>query len=252
MNNIFDAHAHYDDEWFNEDRERLFEAMADEGVAGIVSSAVDLSSAEINRAYSEQYSFMYFTAGIHPENLQNIPHNYRERIAELYSHKKCVAIGEIGLDYHWDIPRDLQKNIFIEQLRLADELNAPVVVHDREAHGDVMELLKKYRPKGLVHCFSGSAEMLREVMKIGMYISVGGVVTFKNARRSVECVKEVPLDRLLLETDAPYLSPVPNRGKRNDSRNIVYTAEKIAQLRDMTTQQILNITAQNARKLYSV
>lgn len=250
--NIFDAHCHYDDDWFNEDREELLSNLPEYGIAGAVCNAVDLISAETIKAYAEEYPYIYYTAGFHPENLEDIPADYKEGIARFLEHKKCVAIGEIGLDYHWDIPKALQLKMFEEQLILARELDVPVVVHDREAHGDTMDLLRKYKPKGLMHCFSGSVELMREVMKLGMSISLGGVVTFKNARHSVECAKEVPIDRLLLETDAPYMSPVPLRGKRNDSRNIVYIAEKIAGLRGMNTQELLDVTADNARLLYGI
>lgn len=249
---IFDAHAHYDDAWFDEDRDELLKALPDEGVCGVVCNAVDLKSAEVLKGYSEKYPYIWFTAGFHPENLEDMPEDYLDGIKEYLKNEKCVAIGEIGLDYHWDIPRDLQKRMFEEQLRLAAELDVPVVIHDREAHGDTMELIRRYRPKGLMHCFSGSVELMREVIKLGMSISLGGVVTFKNARHSVECAAEVPLDRLLLETDAPYMAPVPFRGKRNDSRKIIYTAEKIAEIRGMTADEILDITADNARRLYNI
>ena len=249
---IFDAHAHYDDAWFDEDRDELLKALPDEGVCGVVCNAVDLKSAEVLKGYSEKYPYIWFTAGFHPENLEDMPEDYLDGIKEYLKNEKCVAIGEIGLDYHWDIPRDLQKRVFEEQLRLAAELDVPVVIHDREAHGDTMELIRRYRPKGLMHCFSGSVELMREVIKLGMSISLGGVVTFKNARHSVECAAEVPLDRLLLETDAPYMAPVPFRGKRNDSRKIIYTAEKIAEIRGMTADEILYITADNARRLYNI
>jgi TatD DNase family protein len=146
----------------------------------------------------------------------------------------------------------LQKKIFIEQIKLSRELDVPIIVHDREAHGDTMDILKEYKPKGLLHCFSGSVEMLKEVLKLGMSISLGGVVTFKNARHSVECAKYVPMDRLLLETDCPYLSPVPNRGKRNDSSNIIYVAEKIAEIKGLTAQQVLDITSHNAKAFYGI
>ncbi len=252
IKNIFDSHAHYDDAWFDEDREELLKILPENGVSGVVCNAVNLKSAEIIKGYAEKYPYIYFTAGFHPENLENMPENYLEKIAEYLKHEKCVAIGEIGLDYHWDIPKDLQNRVFEEQLRLSKELDVPVVVHDREAHGDTMDLLRKYKPKGLMHCFSGSVELMREVMKLGMSISLGGVVTFKNARHSIDCAREVPIDSLLLETDAPYMSPVPLRGKRNDSRNIVYVAEKIARLRDMDTQELLNITEENAKRLYNI
>lgn len=252
MANIFDAHAHYDDKWFDEDREELLRSLPEHGVSGVVCNAVDLNSAETIRGYSEKYPYIWFTAGFHPENLEDMPENYLTKITELLKHPKCVAIGEIGLDYHWDIPRDLQNRVFEEQLALSKELDYPVVVHDREAHGDTMELLRRYRPDGLMHCFSGSVELMREVLRLGMYLSFGGVVTFKNARHSVDCVREIPLDRLLLETDAPYMAPVPLRGKRNDSRNIIYTATKIAELRGMTTDEILAVTEDNAKRFYGI
>ena len=181
-----------------------------------------------------------------------MPENYLEQVAELLKHPKCVALGEIRLDYHWDIPRDLQKKVFEEQLILSKELDVPVVIHDREAHGDTMDLVRKYKPKGLMHCFSGSVELMREVMRLGMSISLGGVVTFKNARHSVDCAREAPLDRLLLETDAPYLSPVPYRGTRNDSRNIIFVAEKIAEIRGITTDEVLKATGENCKRLYDI
>lgn len=252
MNNIFDAHAHYDDSWFDDDRHKLLESLPSMGVCGVVNASVDIHTARLAVEYSKRYDFMYATVGYHPENLDNIPDDYLDMVAELLSDDKVVALGEIGLDYHWDIEKSLQKRVFEEQLKLAKELDVPVVVHDREAHGDTMELLKKYKPKGLLHCFSGSVEMLKEVIKLGMSISLGGTVTFKNARIPVEVASAAPIDRLLLETDAPYLSPVPNRGKRNDSSNIVYTAQRIAEIRGMDTQQLLDITRDNALRLYGI
>lgn len=252
MNNIFDSHAHYDDKWFDQDREQLLDVLPKSGVVAVVNNSVNIETAEFNKSLAEKYPYFYFTAGYHPENLENIPTDYLDKIQEFLKHPKCLALGEIGLDYHWDIPRDLQKKIFIQQIELSKKLDVPVIVHDREAHGDTMEILKKYKPKGLLHCFSGSVEMLKEVLKLGMSISLGGVVTFKNARHSVECAEYVPMDKLLLETDSPYLSPVPNRGKRNDSRNIVYVAEKIAEIKGLTTQEVLDITAENAKIFYSI
>lgn len=252
MNNIFDAHAHYDDDWFSDDREELLLSLPSKGVCGIVNAAVDLKTAEIARGFAEKYDYMYFTVGFHPENLEDMPDNYLEQIALMLRHEKAVALGEIGLDYHWDIEKNLQHRVFDEQLKLSKELDVPVVVHDREAHGDVMEKLRYYKPKGLLHCFSGSVEMLKEVLKLGMSISLGGTVTYKNARVPVEVAQFVPLDRLLLETDSPYLSPVPQRGKRNDSSNIIFTASKIAEIKGMSTQKLLDITAENARRLYGI
>lgn len=249
--NIFDAHAHYDDKWFDDDRFELLDGMQSRGVCGIVNNAVDLRTAKICIDYAEKYDFMYAAVGFHPENLTDLPDDYLESLARLAGHKKVVAIGETGLDYHWDIPKDLQKRVFEEQIRLALDLKKPLVVHDREAHGDTMDLLKRYKPKALIHCFSGSIEMMRECVKLGMYISLGGAVTFKNARRAVEIAEEVPIDRLLLETDAPYMAPVPFRGKRCDSSMIVCTAEKTAALRKMKTQELLDITRQNAEAFYN-
>lgn len=252
MKNIFDAHAHYDDKWFDEDRDTLLSSMKENGVSFIVNAAVDIPSTLKAIELSEKYDFIYSTAGFHPENLENLPEDYLEQIEKLSQHKKVVAIGEIGLDYHWDIPKDIQKKAFEEQLILSKNLDMPVVIHDREAHGDTMQILQNYMPKALLHCYSGSVEMMREYVKMGIYISLGGVVTFKNARQSVEVAKDVPLDRLLLETDAPYLAPVPNRGKRCDSSMILYTAQRIAEIKNMDVQELLDITAQNAKTFYNI
>ena len=252
MTNIFDSHAHYDDGWFDEDRDSVLGSLPQKGVCGIVNNSVDIENAKRVIALAEKYNYIYAAVGIHPENLENLPGDYLDQIARLTKHPKVVAVGETGLDYHWDIPREEQKRVFEEQLRLSLDLKMPIIVHDREAHGDVFDLLRKYRPNALVHCFSGSVELMREAVRMGLYISLGGVVTFKNARHSVEVASEIPLDRLLLETDAPYMAPVPFRGKRCDSSMIVFAAEKIAQLRNMTAQQVLDITAGNAKRFYSI
>ena len=252
LHNIFDAHAHYDDRWFDEDRRSLLSSMPQNGVSYVVNASVDLATAKTAIGYAERYPFLYACAGIHPENLDGLPDDYLAQLTELLKHPRVVALGEIGLDYHWDIPKAEQNRVFEEQLKLARELDVPVVIHDREAHGDVMGLVKKYQPKGLMHCYSGSVEMLKEVLKLGMSISLGGTVTFKNARVPVEVAQAVPLDRLLLETDAPYLSPVPFRGKRNDSTKIAYTAEKIAELRGIDPQELVDITTANAKRLYGI
>ncbi len=251
--NIFDAHCHYDDRWFNEDRKEVLDTLPKKGVTGIVTNATDLNNLKQVLSYCKEYDYIYGTAGIHPECLDTpLPEDYIQQIATASRNKKIVAVGEIGLDYHWDIPKDIQMKVVKEQLALAKDLDMPVVFHDREAHGDTMELLRYYKPQGLLHCFSGSVEMLKEIIKIGMYISLGGVVTFKNARVPLQVAKAVPMDRLVLETDAPYLAPVPMRGKRNDSTLIPYIAEKIGELRGMTAQQVLDITAENAKNLYSI
>ena len=252
MTNIFDSHAHYDDGWFDSDRDELLASLPDKGVCGIVNNSVDLNNAKTVLALAEKYPFIYAAVGIHPENLEGLPEDYLDQIAELTRHPKVVAIGETGLDYHWDIPKDAQNRVFEEQLRLSLELGMPIIVHDREAHGDTFDKLRKYRPNALVHCFSGSVELMREAVRMGLYISLGGVVTFKNARHSIEVASEIPLDRLLLETDAPYMAPVPFRGKRCDSSMIVYAAERIAALRGIGVQELLDITAENAKRFYRI
>lgn len=252
-NNIFDSHCHYDDEWFSEDRKAVLDTLPEKGVTAIVTNATDLKTLKQVEDFCNNYDYVYGTAGIHPECLEEpLPDDYLQQIAKATENKKIVAIGEIGLDYHWDIPKDIQMKVVKEQLSLANDLDMPVVFHDREAHKDTMELLRYYKPKGLLHCFSGSTEMLKEVMKLGMYISLGGVVTFKNARVPVEVAKAVPIERLLLETDAPYLAPVPMRGKRNDSSLIPYIAERIAEIKGLTPQEVLDITSENAKRMYNI
>lgn len=250
---IFDAHAHYDDDKFNDDREELLSSMPDRGVGYIVNAGVDIETSKWALKYSEKYNFIYSAVGIHPESANDLPKDYISQLENLASHKKAVAIGEIGLDYYWDtVPRDVQKQIFIEQLNLAKKMMLPVVIHDRDAHGDTMDILRKHKPQGLVHCFSGSVEMCKEIVKLGMCISLGGVVTFKNARHSVEVAEYIPLDRLLLETDAPYLTPVPFRGKRCDSSMIKFTAMKIAEIKGISMEKLINITTDNACRLYNI
>ena len=252
MHHIFDAHAHYDDAWFDADRDEVLTALPEKGVCGVVNNAVDLDSAARVIALAERYDHCYAAVGFHPENLESLPDDYLDRVAALTRHPKVVAVGETGLDYHWDIPKPLQQRVFREQIDLSLDLRMPIVVHDREAHGDVFDLLRRRRPKALVHCFSGSVELAREAVRLGCYISLGGVVTFKNARHSLEVASDIPLDRLLLETDAPYMAPVPFRGKRCDSSMIVYAAEKIAALRGIGVQELLDATCANAKRFYNI
>ena len=252
MKMIFDTHAHYDDKAFDSDREELLEKLFSESVGYIVNQGTDLKLSEYSIFLAEQYENMYCAVGIHPENITESSIDDIEKIERLAGHPKAVAIGEIGLDYYWDIPKEPQKVIFEKQLILANKLNMPVNVHDREAHGDVLEYLRKYKPKGILHSFSGSVEMAREIVKLGMYIGIGGVVTFKNARKSVEVVQDIPLERIVLETDCPYLSPVPFRGKRNHSGMIIYTAEKIAEIKNISVEEVLKETCENAKKVYNI
>lgn len=250
--NIFDAHAHYDDSWFDDDRDEMLKTLPQKGVCGVVNNAVDLQTAAKVIEFAENYDYFYAAVGYHPENIVGIPDDYLDKIAKLTQHPKVVAIGETGLDYHWDTPRDLQKRVFEEQIKLSLDLKMPLVVHDREAHGDTFDFLRRYKPHALVHCFSGSVELMREAVRLGCYISLGGVVTFKNAKHSIEVASEIPIDRLLLETDAPYMAPVPFRGKRNDSSKIIFAAEKIASLRNLGVQELLDITAENAKRFYNI
>ena len=253
MNNIFDSHAHYDDDRFAEDRDELLKRVFESGVVGIVNCGSDLKSSITSLNLAAKYENIYAAAGIHPHEAEDAGKNDLLLIADLLNDEKCVAVGEIGLDYHYDFsPRDIQKQIFEEQLKIAKEKDMPVIIHDREAHEDTMEFLKKYRPKGVVHCFSGSAEMAKEVVKLGMYIGLGGAVTFKNAKKPVSVAAVVPDDKLLSETDCPYMTPVPHRGERNDSSLIPFTAEVIASVRGITAQEVLDITCKNAKELFGI
>ena len=252
---IFDSHAHYDSEQFDADRaELLGSVLPQKGVCGVINMASDFASLEQTIALCEKYDYFYGAVGIHPECAADLPANWLETVESLLSHPKIVAVGEIGLDYYWEdaCPRARQKEVFLAQLELAKKHDMPVVIHDREAHGDMMDILREYKPKGVVHCFSGSVELARQTVALGMYIGLGGVVTFKNARHSVEVAKDIPLDRLLTETDAPYMAPVPFRGKRCDSSMIAYDAAKIAEVRGITAQEVLRAGCENACRLFSI
>lgn len=252
-NNIFDTHVHYDDERFSDDLLTVLAELPSAGICRVVNCSTDLNSCEKCAEMSEKFDYIYFAAGIHPHEAEDAQTDFIEKLKCFCRHNKCVAIGEIGLDYHYDLsPRDIQKDVFEKQLILANELKLPVIIHDREAHEDTLSLLKKYKPSGIVHCFSGSVEMAKEIVKLGMYIGLGGAVTFKNAKKPVEVAQFLPLDKLVLETDCPYMSPVPYRGKRNDSSLIKYTAEFISELRNIPVQELLNITTDNANKVFGI
>ena len=249
---IFDSHAHYLDSRFDEDRDELLTALFRNGVCGIVEGGTDVNASAEAVALAQRYPQFYATVGIHPQEAAETTLEDIAKLRELAANRKTVGIGEIGLDYYWEerCPRLVQQQWFRAQLELANELSMPVVIHDREAHEDTLHILKEYHPEGILHCFSGSVEMAREILNLGMYISLGGVVTFKNARKTVEVASYVPLDRLVLETDAPYLAPEPHRGKRCDSSMIRFVAETIAALRGITADELLQITAENARRAY--
>ena len=250
----FETHAHYDDRAFDEDREEILPALIHAGVDTVINPGCDLVSTEKAREIAERYSFVWFAAGIHPEELDSIPENYISRLRAAASHPKCVAIGEIGLDYYWDVSRkDLQREIFEAQLCLAEELKLPVIIHDREAHGDCLEIIRNHPEAfGVFHCYSGSAEMAEELLRRGWYLGFDGPVTYKNARKTIEVLTITPLNRILIETDSPYLSPVPMRGKRNDSRNLRFIAEKIAEVKGIPSEELAAITTGNAKTLFHV
>ena len=250
----FDTHAHFDDEAFDADREELFAAMEAAGVSAIVNPGIDLPSSKRALVYAERYDFVYAAVGYHPEDLAKYrPEDYPVLCA-LAEHPKCVAIGEIGLDYYWDdTHKEEQKALFRQQIELALALDKPVIVHDREAHGDSLEIIRDYPAlRGVFHCFSGSGEMAKELLKRGWYLGFDGPVTYKNARKTLEVLEICPLDRIVIETDSPYLSPVPMRGKRNDSRNLVHIAAKIAELKGESPEEIARITMQNGKRLFGI
>lgn len=251
---IFDTHAHYDDKAFDEDRDELLTSLKAQRVSGIITCGVNLETSKKSVELSEKYDFLYAAVGFHGLNTDDLIENYIDEIKALArQNKKVVAIGECGLDYYYSKEKkDLQIKIFTEQVRLAKELDLPIIVHDREAHFDIMNILKAYRPSGVIHCFTGAIEMMREVVKIGMYIGFGGAVTFKNSKKPKEVAKEVPIERLLLETDAPYMTPVPFRGKRNNSAYITYVADEISAIRSMKKEALLSETEKNARRLFNI
>ena len=247
---IFDSHAHYDDKKFDGIRDELLESLPRHGVCGVINCGCDTESSKKALAFAEKYPYFYAAVGVHPENIGG---GRVSEIEALAKHEKCVAIGEIGLDYYWvSDNKEEQKALFEEQLILANKLKLPVIVHDRDAHGDTLEILKKHRPKGVVHSFSGSPEMAKEILKLGMYIGIGGVITFKNAKRLPEVVEMLPGDRFLLETDAPYLTPVPHRGEINNSAMIYFAAQKIAEIRNTSLERILSSARRNTEILFNI
>ncbi len=251
---IIDTHAHYDDKRFDGLLDELMEKMEQLGVDAIINNTVDLdSSAAKCLEISKKYPICYTAVGIHPELTEKGSVVYEEKLLELCKREKVVAIGEIGLDYYWSKEnKENQKTQFARQIEIANKLSLPVIVHDREAHEDTLNILKELRPKGAVHCFSGSVEMAKEIVKTGMFIGVGGVVTFNNARKLVEVVREIPLERILLETDAPYLAPVPYRSKLCNSAYLVRVAEKIAEIKGVSRETVFAVTKQNAKDLYKI
>ena len=255
---IFETHAHYDDERFEEDRDALITSMPERGVGTIINVGASIESTKTTLALSEKYPFVYAAVGVHPSDISGLNEETFAWLREQTKKEKVVAVGEIGLDYYWDKEPEVQKQQrywFAEQMKLSREASLPVIIHSREAAADTMEVMKSVHAEeipGVIHCYSYSKEMAQEFIKMGYYIGVGGVVTFKNAKKLKEVVEIAPIERLLLETDCPYLAPVPNRGKRNDSTNIHYVAEELARLKGMTPEEVIRITEENARRFYRI
>ena len=250
----FDTHAHYDDEKFDPDRDELLQSLAGYGVELVVDPASDIASGEKARQIAQSYGFVYFAAGVHPHEAAQAPEDYLVQVAAQAGDAKCVAIGEIGLDYHYDFsPRDLQRRVLDEQLSLAEELGLPVVIHEREACADCLDILRAHRGvEGVVHCFSGSWETARQLLDMGYHISFTGVVTFKNARRCLETVEKMPLERMMIETDSPYMAPEPVRGRRNCSIYLEHIAGRIAHIRDMSLEQVAAVTLENGKRFFRI
>lgn len=254
LNNIFDSHCHYDDRAFDEDRQQLLESLNKEGVANILHASADIESTRYGSEYSKKYDFMYTSVGIHPEFASDIDENwFAEMEKTALENKKTVAVGEIGLDYHYEgYDREKEIYLFRRQMDMAKKLNLPVIIHSRDATEDTLAILREYRLPGVMHCFSGSAETAREVLSLGMYIGFTGVLTFKNAKKAALACAAVPLDRLLLETDCPYMAPEPFRGKRCDSRMIRFTAEKAAEIKGVDAQTLINAANENTVRLFGI
>lgn len=252
---LFDTHAHYQDNAFRQDRRELLEALPAANVEAVVVPGVDVESSRAALALAETYEGVYAAVGIHPEDCAGCTEEDFEAVRALCGHPKAVAIGEVGLDYYWkeNPPREFQQKVFRRQLDMARELDLPVVVHDREAHGDCLDIVLTYPEiRGVFHCFSGSPEMAETLLKRGWYLGFDGPITYKNAKWAPEVAAVTPLDRIVIETDAPYLSPVPNRGRRNDSRNLPYIVDKLAEWKGVSPEEMARVTWENGLRLFGL
>ena len=258
---FFDSHAHYDDEKFNNDRNEVISSVKAEGITRLVSVGYSLEASRFAQRLSEEYDFIYHSCGISPNDIPQTEDELWKKLKEIekiakQKHKKLVAIGEIGLDYYWNKENaDLQKLAFIEQIKIANECELPIIIHTREAVADTIDILKnkqKALRTGIFHCCPLNRELVKEALKLGYYISFAGPITFKNSKNATEIIDMVPLEKILIETDSPYLSPEPNRGKRNDSRNIKYMAQKIAEVKQMPLEEIARITYENANRVFKL
>ncbi len=251
---LFDTHAHYDDEQFDGDRDALLSAMPENGIALIVNAATNLSSAETGLALAESYPFIYAAVGVHPHDSGQMDNETIHKLEKLLTHPRAVAVGEIGLDYHYEYsPREIQQLRFREQLELARHVKLPVIIHEREAPGDTLDILRDYpEVTGVFHCYSGSWETARTLLNKGWYLSFTGIITYKNARRSHEVIVKMPRDRIMIETDCPYLAPVPVRGCRNSSLNLKYTAEKLGELLNIKPEEAAALTMDNGLRFFGI
>ena len=250
---IIDTHAHYDDEVFAAELDLVLNTQKEHGIAGIIENSSDLPSSERSVAMAAKYDFVWAAVGVHPQEADRLPDGWLDRIAELAKAPKVVAIGEIGLDYYYPEPqKESEIPVFEAQLALARDLNMPIQVHDRDAHGDVLELLKKYRPSGTVHRFSGSPEMAAEVVKLGMVLGIGGALTYKNAKKERAVVERVPLESIILETDCPYLAPTQYRGKVSTSDMLPPVVDLIAELKGETPEKVIEVTSETARRVFGL
>ena len=252
---LFDTHAHYDDERFDEDRETLLRAMPEKGVGLIVNPGCDLPSSRMAVDMAQKYDFLYAAVGIHPENCGDFAPAMTDGLRALAKAPKVVAIGEIGLDYYWaeNPPRELQQEVLRRQLALAQELRLPVIIHDRDAHADTLAIVREFpQVTGVFHCFAGSVEMAQALIKMGWMLSFNGAATFKNAKKAPEVIAAVPLEKLMIETDAPYLTPVPHRGERNDSSYVRFVAEKIAEIKGISAEEVEKATWENGKAFFGI
>lgn len=251
---IFESHAHYDDEAFDEDREELLSSMKETGVGFIINVGASIRTTQQTIALTEKYPFVYGAAGVHPSETAELDEEKYEWLKAQCALPKIVAVGEIGLDYYWEEPEhDIQKKWFERQLLLAKEVGLPVIIHSREAAKDTLDMMKALHAQdlgGVIHCFSYTKEMAREYLNMGYYFGIGGVVTFQNAKKLREAVEYIPMEHILLETDSPYLAPVPNRGKRNSSKNLPFVAREIAGIKGISYEEVVAITEQNAKRLF--
>ena len=251
---IFDTHAHYDDAKFNDDREDVLNDLKNHDISLVLNAGCDISTSKMSIALADKYDFMYASVGFHPHSAGEFEDNHIDLLEQMASHKKVLAIGEIGLDYYYDnAPREVQREVFAKQIALANKLNLPVIVHDRDAHKDCLDIIKLNPPCKLVyHCYSGSVEYAQILVQMGYKMSFGGAITFNNAKVSRDVISKIPMESIMLETDCPYLTPVPNRGKRNDSRYLNLVAQKIAEIKGISYDEVCSQTLKNSKEFFGI